>query len=86
MSADAIHPAEDTAWTTVVGTITKGMKVIDAEGTCLGLVASVKGDEVMLAGDGGHSFIAISQIDGIGEEGILLCDRGDITFGMPSQT
>ena len=88
MTTPASRPraAEGTFWTTSLGTIHKDMKVIDAEGTCLGRVSEVKGDEVMLAGDGGHSFIALSQIDGVGEEGVLLSDRGDITFGMPSST
>ncbi|MCJ2182088.1 DUF2171 domain-containing protein [Novosphingobium sp. 1949] len=85
MTVDTPFPTEpETAWTTVAGTIRKGMNVIDAEGTCLGQVETLVGDEVMLAGDGGHGFIALSQIDGVGEKGVLLSDRGDAMFGMAS--
>ncbi|MBT0667881.1 DUF2171 domain-containing protein [Novosphingobium profundi] len=83
-----LHPAPDpaeTVWTTVVGTIRKGMNVIDAEGTCLGQVESMKGEEIMLAGDGGHGFIELSQVDGVGEQGLLLSDRGDAMFGMAGE-
>ena len=50
-------PDGETAWTTVVGTIRKGMKVIDPDGACLGHVASVKGEEgVLLQGRGDATF------------------------------
>ncbi|MGE4306817.1 MAG: DUF2171 domain-containing protein [Novosphingobium sp.] len=78
-------PDGETAWTTVVGTIRKGMKVIDPDGACLGHVASVKGDEVMLDGDEGKDFISLTQVDGVGEEGVLLQGRGDATFGLGAQ-
>lgn len=71
----------DTAWTTQQGTIRKGMKVIAADGTCIGTVAALEGEELMLEG-GAHDFVAITQIDGIGPDAVLLSDRGDATFGL----
>lgn len=78
-------PGEETAWTTVVGTIRKGMPVIDAEGTCIGRVASLAGDEIMLEpqGDGQEAeFVTLTQVDGVDETGVLLSGRGDAMFGL----
>jgi hypothetical protein len=69
-------------WTTVVGTIRKGMKVIAADGSCLGTVASVDHDAVKLEGGSGDDFISLTQVDGVGEQGVLLSGRGDATFGL----
>ena len=69
-------------WTTVVGTIRKGMKVIAADGSCLGTVASVDHDTVKLEGGSGDDFISLTQVDGVGEQGVLLSGRGDATFGL----
>ncbi len=79
-----MEPGEE-VWTTVVGTIRKGMKVIAPDGACLGHVTGVKGDEVMLDGDDGKDFISLTQVDGVGEEGVLLQGRGDATFGLGAQ-
>ena len=35
----------------------------------------------MLEG-GSHDFVAITQIDGISADAVLLSDRGDATFGL----
>lgn len=80
--------AGENAWATESGTIRKGMKVIDADGTVLGTVARVEGEEVLLAeheaGEPG-SFIIISQIDGVSEDSVLLQGRGDATFGLGAE-
>ncbi|MCT2398425.1 DUF2171 domain-containing protein [Novosphingobium mangrovi (ex Huang et al. 2023)] len=72
-------------WTTVVGTIRKGMKVIAPDGSCLGTVASIDHDAVKLEGGSGDDFISLTQIDGVSEEGVLLSTRGDATFGLGGQ-
>lgn len=80
--------APGNSWTTDSGTIRKGMKVIDADGTVLGTVASVEGEEVLLAehADGERdSFIAVTQIDGVTEDAVLLQGRGDATFGLGAE-
>lgn len=78
-------PGGPTAWTTVVGTIRKGMAVIDAEGACIGTVASLEGDEIMLEpqGEGGYAeFVTLTQVDGVDANSVLLSGRGDATFGL----
>jgi hypothetical protein len=80
--------AQGNSWTTEVGTIRKGMKVIDADGTVLGTVARVEGEEVLLAehAEGERdSFILITQIDGVSEDAVLLQGRGDATFGLGAE-
>lgn len=78
-------PEHETAWTTVVGTIRKGMRVIDADGTCIGRVASLIGDEIVLepvkAGLD-TEFVALTQVDGVDETSVLLSSRGDAVFGL----
>ncbi|HUD27338.1 MAG TPA: DUF2171 domain-containing protein [Novosphingobium sp.] len=78
---------DETAWTTESGTIRKGMKVIAPDGTVLGIVAGVEGEEVLLAEHAGEHrpFVAISQIDGVNEDSVLLSDRGDATFGLGAE-
>jgi hypothetical protein len=76
---------KETAWTTVVGTIRKGMRVIDADGTCIGKVAALEGEEIILEGEGGRAdveFVALTQVDGVDETSVLLSGRGDATFGL----
>lgn len=73
-----------TAWSTESGIVRKGMTVIDADGTVLGTVDHVDGEEVILEGEG-SSFVATTQIDGVDGERILLCPRGDETFGLGAQ-
>lgn len=75
---------QDSTWWTPEGTIRKGMKVFDADGTCLGAIAGVTGEEVFLEGGPGE-FIVISQIDGVSEDAVLLAPRGDATFGLGAQ-
>ncbi|GLK46168.1 MULTISPECIES: DUF2171 domain-containing protein [Novosphingobium] len=71
----------DIAWTTQQGTIRKGMKVIAADGSFVGTVAALEGEELMLEG-GSHEFVAITQVDGVSADAVLLSDRGDATFGL----
>lgn len=78
-------PGGETAWTTAVGTIRKGMRVIDADGTCIGTVASLHGDEIMLEpqdGGGEAEFVELTQVGGVDEGSVLLSARGDATFGL----
>ena len=76
-----MEPNEE-VWTTVAGTIRKGMKVIAPDGTSLGLVAAVRGGDVLF--EGGDA-IPLTLVDGVGEEGVLLQGRGDTTFGLGAQ-
>ncbi|MCJ2179332.1 DUF2171 domain-containing protein [Novosphingobium album (ex Hu et al. 2023)] len=76
-----MYPGEQ-VWTTVAGTIRKGMKVIAADGSCLGTVASVEHGEVLFEGG---DVIPLTLVDGVGEEGVLLQGRGDATFGLGAQ-
>ncbi|MCJ2188078.1 DUF2171 domain-containing protein [Novosphingobium beihaiensis] len=76
-----MQPGEE-VWTTVVGTIRKGMNVIAPDGSSIGLVAGVHGGEVLF--EGGDS-IPLTLVDGVGEEGVLLQRRGDETFGLGAQ-
>ncbi|WP_235037528.1 MULTISPECIES: DUF2171 domain-containing protein [unclassified Novosphingobium] len=78
----------ETAWATASGTIRKGMKVLSADGALLGTVEKLLGEEVMLAEHGPGertSFIAVTQIDGISDDAVLLSDRGDATFGLGAE-
>lgn len=80
---------QQTAWTTAVGTIRKGMRVIDADGACIGTVASLEGDEIMLEpqGQGREAeFVTLTQVDGVDESSVLLSGRGDATFGLGGQS
>jgi len=70
-----------TVWPTGSGFVRKGMTVIGPEGNVLGVVDRVDGQEVLLA-EAGHPFIAVSEIDGIDGDRILLSPRGDATFGL----
>ncbi len=72
---------DQTSWPTESGFIRKGMTVIGPEGTVLGVVDRVDGQEVLLE-EAGHPFIAVSEIDGIDGDRILLSPRGDATFGL----
>lgn len=85
-----------TSWPTESGFVRKGMTVIAADGSVLGVVDRVEGQEVLLE-EPGHPFIAVSEIDGIEGGGIedgeieggraqngriLLAPRGDASFGL----
>jgi hypothetical protein len=75
----------ETAWTTVVGTIRKGMRILNADGSCIGRVASLVGDEIMLETEDGSEepeFVTLTQVDGVDETSVLLSGRGDATFGL----
>lgn len=76
------------AWHTVAGTIRQGMKVFTADGTCLGTVQAVEGEEVLLTGDDPDdlgAFVTLTQISGVGPDGVLLSNRGDETFGLGAE-
>lgn len=76
------------AWSTPFGTIRKGMKVLEPDGTCIGIVDTLEGEELGLtSGEAGAegNFIALTQIDGVGPEGVLLSGRGDATFGLGAE-
>ncbi len=85
-------PNEDTdqrsSWATSVGTIRRGMKVIGPDGDPIGTVSRVEGERVILAehaaGEDGP-FIAVTQIDGVSEDAVLLQGRGDATFGLAAE-
>lgn len=76
------------AWTTASGTIRKGMKVLAPDGSVLGTVAGLEGEELLLADPGsgqGSGFIALTQVDGVSGDKVLLSDRGDATFGLGAE-
>ena len=81
------QPPGETAWSTPEGTIRRGMPVIAPDGTVIGTVAGVEGEELLLEGASGEQqeFVALSQVDGVGEQGVLLSGRGDATFGLGAQ-
>ena len=75
----------ETSWTTVVGTIRKGMRVIAPDGSCLGTVRGLENGEILLEPTGNSQeteFVALTQVDGVDEESVLLSGRGDATFGL----
>lgn len=74
--------SDQTFWTTTVGTIRKGMTVIGPEGTAIGTVEGLEGEEIMLDHGG---FVALTQVDGVSETTVLLSPRGDATFGLGAQ-
>lgn len=85
MQQSGRQPGGETAWTTVVGTIRKGMPVIDADGTRIGKVAYLDGEEIVLEPDEpgqDAEFVALTQVDGVDETSVLLSGRGDATFGL----
>lgn len=73
-----------TSWPTESGVVKKGMTVIAADGSAIGTVDHVDGQEVVLEGEG-SSFIAMSEIDGVDGDRILLSPRGDATFGLGAE-
>lgn len=76
------------AWHTAMGTIRQGMKVFAADGTCLGTVQAVEGEEVLLSTidpEDAGAFITLTQIGGVGPDGVLLSGRGDETFGLGAE-
>lgn len=88
VAANGQAPEGETMWTTSVGTIRKGMRVIDADGACIGRVALLAGEEIVLepqAGARDVEFVSLTQVDGVGESDVFLSARGDATFGLGSQ-
>lgn len=80
--------SDETAWATASGTIRKGMKVVGPDGSLLGTVDGLDGEELLLAEcEPGErpSFVAVTQIDGISDDTVLLSGRGDATFGLGAQ-
>lgn len=80
--------SDDTTWATASGTIRKGMKVLAPDGSLLGTVDGLDGEELILAEhESGErtSFVAVSQIDGVSEDAVLLSGRGDATFGLGAE-
>ncbi|WP_374413554.1 DUF2171 domain-containing protein [Novosphingobium colocasiae] len=71
----------ETSWQTAAGTIRKGMKVLTPDGTSIGRVAAVAGNELQLTG-GSHAFVLVSQVDGVSDDAVLLERRGDDSFGI----
>lgn len=71
-------------WVTPQGTIRAGMKVLAPDGTCIGTVSTLQGEELMLEG-GAHTFVAMTQIAGIDDDAVLLSERGDDSFGLGAQ-
>lgn len=71
-------------WPTPAGFVRRGMRVIAPGGEDLGRVVGVEGEELLL--DGGNAeFVAVSQIDGVSKDTVLLSGRGDATFGLGAQ-
>jgi hypothetical protein len=60
------------------------MLVISAEGTYLGTVEGIEGDEIRLgdAPDGAHRLLPLSLVAGVDGERVMMRDRGDNVFGM----
>lgn len=81
--ASSLDPSAS-SWPTAWGAIRKGMKVIAADGYPVGTVDHVDGQEIILEGDG-SSFVAMSEIDGVDGDRILLSPRGDATFGLGAE-
>ncbi|EIZ81221.1 hypothetical protein WSK_0166 [Novosphingobium sp. Rr 2-17] len=77
--------SDQSAWPTASGTIRRGMKVLASDGTFLGTVEAIDGEEILLAGSVEGAFVALSQVDGVSEEAVLLSPRGDATFGLGAQ-
>jgi len=80
--------SDETTWATASGTIRKGMQVLAPDGTLLGTVGGLDGEELLLAEHGPGertSFVAVTQIDGVSEDAVLLSGRGDATFGLGAQ-
>lgn len=81
-------PGGEPGWTTAVGTIRKGMRVIGAEGACIGAVASLEGDEIILEPEGEvgePEFVTLTQVDGVDESRVYLSGGGDATFGLGAE-
>jgi len=78
------HQPAAPPWPTAWGAIHKGMTVIAADGYPVGTVDHVEGQEVILEGEG-SSFVALSEINGVDGNRILLSPRGDATFGLGAE-
>ena len=68
-------------------TIVAGMEVIEADGTHLGTVETVDGDEIKLTrgdGDPDHRLLPLSLVDVVTDGRVMMLGRGDNAFGMPA--
>ena len=81
--ASSLDPSAP-SWPTACGAIRKGMTVIAADGYPVGTVDHVDGQEIILEGDG-SSFVAVSEINGVDGDRVLLSPRGDATFGLGAE-
>lgn len=76
------------AWNTPLGTIRQGMRVLAPDGSVLGTVAGMEGEELLLdpltPGEA-PAFVTLTLVDGVGAEGVLLSGRGDATFGLGAE-
>ncbi|WP_313441111.1 DUF2171 domain-containing protein [Novosphingobium sp.] len=84
MASPSAFDSAQTSWPTESGVVKKGMTVIAADGGVIGVVDHVDGQEVILEGEGA-SFVAVSEIDGVDGDRILLSPRGDATFGLGAE-
>ncbi len=64
--------------------ITPGMLVMSAEGTFVGTVQGIEGDEIRLSpgGDAEHTLLPLSLVDGVDDNRVIMRSRGDNAFGM----
>jgi hypothetical protein len=56
------------------------MLVMSADGTYLGVVEGIEGDEIRL--DGAHRLLPLSLVSGVDGERVIMRSRGDNAFGM----
>jgi hypothetical protein len=65
--------------------IRQGMEVVSSEGSHVGTVAGIEGDEILLtpegSDEGSQQFVPLSLIEGIDGERVLMRARGDNVFG-----
>jgi hypothetical protein len=64
--------------------IRRDMLVMSAEGTFLGTVQGIEGDEIRLSpgGDAEHTLLPLSLVDGVDDNRVIMRSRGDNAFGM----
>jgi hypothetical protein len=64
--------------------IKRDMLVMSAEGTFLGTVQGIEGDEIRLSpgGDAEHTLLPLSLVDGVDDNRVVMRGRGDNAFGM----
>jgi hypothetical protein len=64
--------------------ISAQMLVISDEGTYLGVVEGIEGDEIRLGGrdDLAHRLVPLSLVAGVDGDRVIIRSRGDNVFGM----